>query len=374
MTLLDKMISNSRSEDGIKLPRVIACPERMVVDRTAIIAAAGFEDRTMALTSMLSQEDCALGLLVYKDWGKGNQVDGLLESYAAMGIRPLARKSLDYDRYDPDSFGNALRDWLKEIGHQRVLLDISTMSRLAIMVVLDVCREMEKNVTVFYAEAKEYGPSEEEYVSAKAGVYPRPSIQVYSGVGGVVRSRRLSSVALQGEPTALIAFMSMNEVLTQALINCISPSRLFLVNGRPPLHSWRERATAWIHEELRREWPERDNPCLLTEDGIALPARATSTLDYTETVKVLLDLYWSNAAEYRVVLAPTGSKMQTVGCYVARGVHTDIHVEYPTPESFLPTYSKGTGNCWVVDFGLLDALLRDLRSKIMADRLMVLPA
>ena len=41
------------------------------------------------------------------------------------------------------------------------------MSRLAIMVVLDVCREMEKNVTVFYAEAEEYGPSEEEYESAR---------------------------------------------------------------------------------------------------------------------------------------------------------------------------------------------------------------
>ncbi len=374
MTLLDNIMLNIRTEDGIDLPRVLACPERLDVDHTAIIAAAGFEDRTLALAPMLSQADCALGLVVYKDWGKENRVEALLKSYATTGIGPLARKSLDYDRYDPDSLGNALRDWLKEVGHPRVLLDISTMSRLAIMVVLDVCRELEKCVTVFYAEAEEYGPSEAEYVRAKAGVYPRPSIQVYSGVGGVVRSRRLSSVALQGEPTALIAFMSMNEGLTQALINCISPSRLFLVNGQPPLHSWRERATAWIHEELRLEWPERDNPCLMTEDGIALPERATSTLDYTETVNVLLHLYWSNAAEYRVVLAPTGSKMQTVGCYVAKGVHTDIHVEYPTPESFLPTYSKGIGKRWMVDFGLLDSLLRGLRSRIMTDRLMVLRA
>jgi hypothetical protein len=365
-------MSNSRTEGELDLPRVVGCPERLVVDGTAIVAAAGFEDRTMALVSMLGQADCALGLVIYKDWGTDNRVRELLESYAATGIGPTAREFLDYDRYDPDGFGNALRRWLMKIGYQRVLLDISTMSRLAIMVILDVCREMEKNVTVFYAEAEEYGPSEEEYLRARAGVYPRPSIQVYSGVGGVVRSRRLSSVALQGEPTALIAFMSMNEVLTQALINCISPSRLFLINGRPPLHSWREQATAWIHEELRREWPERDNPCLLTEEAIALPERATSTLDYTETVSTLLDLYWNNAAEYRVVLAPTGSKMQTLGCYVAKGIHTDIHVEYPTPESFLPTYSKGIGRRWIVEFEVLAALLRDLRSRSMADHLMVL--
>jgi hypothetical protein len=226
---------------------------------------------------------------------------------------------------------------------------------------------------VFYAEAAVYGPSEDEFLRAKAGIYPRPSIQVYSGLGGVVRSHRLSSVALQGEPTALIAFMSMNEVLTQALINCISPSRLFLVNGRPPDHTWRELATAWIHEKLREEWPERDNPCHLLGDGFALPDRVASTLDYTEAVNVLLRLYWDNAAEYRIVLAPTGSKMQTIGCYIAKGVHRDIHVEYPTPESFLPTYSEKIGSKWMIDFGLLAKLLLDLRVRTMKEHLGILP-
>jgi len=165
--------------------------------------------------------------------------------------------------------------------------------------------------------------------------------------------------------------MSMNEVLTQALINSISPSRLFLINGRPPHHSWRERATAWIHDELRREWPEGDNPCNV-KDGAALPVRVASTLDYQETVDVLLDLYWSNAAQYRIVLAPTGSKMQTVGSFVVKAVHPDIHIEYPTPESFLPTYSKGVGDRWIVDFGSLQSLLVSLRSWVMADHLGVL--
>ena len=105
---------------------------------------------------------------------------------------------------------------------------------------------------------------------------------------------------------------------------------------------------------------------------MVLPKRATSTLDYTETVRVLIDLYWSNAAEYRMVLAPTGSKMQTLGCYLAKGIHTDIHIEYPTPESFLPTYSTGIGSRWIVEFNALQSLLRELRTTIMADHLMVL--
>lgn len=371
---MESVINNGMTVNQIVLPQLVACPEKLVVRDTAIIAAGGFEDRTMALISVLNPVEGSLGLVVYKDWGTNNREADLLEAYAARGIAQRLARPLDYDRFDPDRFENSLRDWLNEVAQPRVLLDISAMSRLAIMVALDVCREMKRVVTVFYAEAQEYGPSEEEYLHARDGVYPRPSIQVYGGVGGVVRSQRLSSVALQGEPTALIAFMSMNEVLTQALINCISPSRLFLVNGRPPLHSWRERATAWIHEELRREWPEEDNPCRLTESGIVLPERAASTLDYKETVNVLLDLYWSNAAEYRIVLAPTGSKMQTVGCYIVKGVHADIHIEYPTPESFLPSYSKGVGKRWIIEFGLMDSLLGGLRSRDMADHLQVLRA
>jgi hypothetical protein len=371
---LDTINPDWQTKSQVGLPRIVVCPETIAVKHTAIIAAAGFEDRTMALVSALTQEDCALGLLFYKDWEDNNRDRDLLAAYGRKGIGGRTATVLDYDRFDPDRLGGSLRDWLKGIDTHQVLLDISTMSRLAIMVVLDACREANKSVTVFYAEAEQYGPTEEEFLRARSGIYPRPSIQVYGGLGGIVRSQRLSSVALQGEPTALIAFMSMNELLTQALINGISPSRLFLINGRPPQHSWREAATAWIHEELRREWPERDNPCHTTEDGATLPQRTTSTLDYSETADTLLGLYWGNAAHYRVVLAPTGSKMQTVGCYIAKGIHTDIHIEYPTPESFLPAYSKGIGTRWMVEFGVLSTLLSDLRATIMADRLMVLRA
>jgi hypothetical protein len=194
---------------------------------------------------------------------------------------------------------------------------------------------------------------------------------VYSGLGGVVRSSRLSSVSLQGEPTALIAFMSMNEVLTQALIDCICPSRLFLINGRPPDHRWREQATAWIHDELRREWPLADNPTASVGSEPPTPSRVTSTLDYTESVSVLLDLYWECSAEYRIVLAPTGSKMQAVACLIAKALHSDIHIEYPTPESFLREYSNGIGARWLVDFGCLQERLLEWRRRIINDRLMI---
>jgi hypothetical protein len=171
---------------------------------------------------------------------------------------------------------------------------------------------------------------------------------------------------MQGQPNAAIAFMSFNELLTQVLINSVNPGRLLLINGRPPHLRWREGATAWIHEQLRSEWPDDDNPLV---DG--LPARSTSTLDYRETVGVLLDLYWRLATDHRIIIAPTGSKMQAVACYVVHAVHPDVQVEYPTPEGFLDLYSSGVGRSWSVCFGKIGQAVRDWTLEERRSRLMI---
>jgi hypothetical protein len=131
----------------------------------------------------------------------------------------------------------------------------------------------------------------------------------------------------------------------------VYPSRLFLINGRPPSHQWREAATAWIHDQVRREW-EDDNPVNAGIGGsVSLPRRVVSTLDYRETVSLLLELYWSLSAKHRILLAPAGSKMQAVGSYIVKALHPDIHVEYPSPEGFSHEYSSGIGDQWVIDLG-----------------------
>ena len=81
----------------------------------------------------------------------------------------------------------------------------------------------------------------------------QPSLQIFSGIHGVVRVDSLASVAMQGQPTAALVFMSFNDALTQSLLNTVYPTRLFLINGKPPVHSWRENAMAWIHDHVRRE-------------------------------------------------------------------------------------------------------------------------
>jgi hypothetical protein len=346
------------------LPSLAPASSLIIGDGETFVTCAGFEERALtgAGCAMFNSGGRAV-LLEYLPQNPKNQGLQLEEMFRRAGARSV--RSVIYDRFAPKDFARDLANLLAET--TAVVLDISAMSKLAIILCLKVCESVGVAVTMFYAEAEEYGPSEEEYQDKRAQVATiRPTMRMDAGVYGVIRTRETSSVAMQGQPNAAIAFMSFNERLTQALVNSVNPGRLFLINGIPPTLRWREEATAWIHEQLRSEWPDDDNPV-----ANGLPVRATSTLDYRETVDVLLDLYWELASNHRVIIAPTGSKMQAVACYLAHALHPDIQIEYPTPEGFLDLYSRGVGRTWVLTLGPLGQAIRQWSDQEQANRLLI---
>ena len=341
------------------LPLLQACDRLPLEEREVVIHAPGFEHRTMAVTeTVVPSPGTSAILLDYLPFNQKNRLTDVRESLTALGIEIAEEDILKYDRFKPGDFESRLRARLLALGVSRAVVDISTMSKLEIMLVLNVCHMVGLRVRVLYSEAQEYGPSKEEFQLAREkNEIHRPTLQVFTGVHGVVRVDSLASVAMQGQPTAALVFMSFNDALTQILLNTVYPSRLFLINGRPPVHSWREEATAWIHNQVRCEWAE-DNPVQCeVANGEPMPKRAVSTLDYRETVSLLIEFYWHLSANYRVLLAPAGSKMQAVGCYFVKALHPDIHIEYPSPEGFFSTYSSGVGTRWLLDLGQLSERL-----------------
>jgi len=350
--LVSKMLTRT-------LPRLEPCASVPLGKHDVLIHAPGFEDRTMSIVKRIRPDSSSRGVLLdYRPFNAKNRLHEVRTGLAMRGVSVSDSDVLVYDRFDPENFEVQLRQNLAGSDVRRVVVDISTMSKLAILLILTVCRELDVEVTVLYAEAETYGPSEEEFEEARRkNEIHRPTLQIFTGVHGVVRVTCLGSVAMQGQPTAALVFMSFNDALTQVLLNTVYPSRLFLINGKPPVHTWREDATAWIHDQVRREWVE-DNP-LVEKSGSSMPVpgRSVSTLDYRETLSLLIGLYWKLSATHRVLLAPGGSKMQAVGCYLAKALHPDIHVEYPSPEGFLPEYSSGIAARWTLSLGRLALLL-----------------
>lgn len=342
-----------------QLPTLQRCEQLRVGEGDTIIHAPGFEDRTIAVAEGLTAGSGARSLLLdYVPFDARNRLSDVRDLLSTIGISTFEEDILKYDRFSPGDFEARLMARLSSQGTKRAVIDVSTMSKLAIMLVLQVCRQMNLDTCVLYSEAKNYRPSKKEFEQARdRNEIHRPTLHVFNGIHGVVRVDSLASVAMQGQPTAAIVFMSFNDALTQLLLNTVYPGRLFLINGRPPLHSWREHATAWVHEQVRREW-EVDNPVVTTggpDEG--MPRRITSTLDYRESVSLLLELYWRLSANHRVLLAPSGSKMQTVACYLVKALHPDIHIEYPSPEGFAPEYSTGVGARWGLFLGVFSERL-----------------
>ncbi len=341
------------------LPTLQSCDRLALSKGDVIVHAPGFEERTMAIARTVEPAVGSRAILLdYVPFFPENRLPELRSALLSAGVEIGDDDILKYHRFEPDNFEERLQARLIAHSARRAIVDISSMSKLAIMLVLNVCRKLDLDVCVFYAEAQTYRPSQEEFEQARSrDEIHQPTLQVFTGVYGVVRVDSLASVAMQGQPTAAIVFMSFNDVLTQVLLNTVYPGRLFLINGRPPLHRWRESATAWIHDQVRREW-EEDNPVFPVGDaGLAMPKRIVSTLNYEETVSLLLQLYWQLSANHRLLLAPSGSKMQAVGCYLVKALHPDIHIEYPSPEGFLPEYSTGIASRWLLDLGQLSKRL-----------------
>ena len=341
------------------LPLLTPAGEVPLESNDVLIHAPGFEDRTLAICDVLKPvQGSAVILLDYKPFNSNNRMQAVRRGLSDIGLPAKNQNLLTYNRFDPRDFEARLEVKLRALCPRKVILDISTMSKLAIMLTLWVIKKMGITVSVLYTEAKLYGPSEAEFSAAKErNDVHQPSLQIFSGIHGVVRVDSLASVAMQGQPTAALVFMSFNDALTQSLLNTVYPTRLFLINGKPPVHSWRENAMAWIHDHVRREWRD-DNS--LDPSGSGLPARSVSTLDYRDTVVLLMKLYWELSANYRILLAPAGSKLQAVGCCIMKALHPDVHIEYPSPQGFLKVYSEGIGKMWYLDIGKVDHLIARL--------------
>ena len=329
-----------------------------------LIHAPGFEDRTLAVLNDFDSGNGTQAILLdYRPYNPNHKLAQVRDGLREKGFCVPDQNIVKYDRFKPADFEDRLCSRLRCAEVRTAVVDVSTMSKLEIMLVLHVCKEMNLNVHLLYSEAKSYGPSKEQFEKAKAeNEIHRPTIQVFTGIHGVVRVDSLASIAMQGQSTAALVFMSFNDALTQMLLNTVYPGRLFLINGRPPVHSWREEATAWIHDQVRREWPD-DNPIdIQGEDRVPLPIRTVSTLDYRETVSLLVQLYWDLSANHRILLAPAGSKLQSVGCYIVKALHPDIHIEYPSPEGFVSFYSNGIGQRWSINLGNLAELVSKIHS------------
>ena len=70
-----------------------------------------------------------------------------------------------------------------------------------------------------------------------------------------------------------------------------------------------------------------------------------STLDYRETLDLLLNIYNMYRHGAKLIISPTGSKMQSLAVGIVCAFLRDVQVAYPTPRLFAAPadYTQGVG-------------------------------
>lgn len=287
-----------------------------------VLTCAGFEERSTETLRRIHDSGGSgflLGIIDYRPFYPQNRIEELRALARVARVEAIERI---YDRRDPSAIEAVLTELVK--GFDRVVVDISGMSRLLIVQTVVSLIRNKKKVSIVYCEADDYPPSESEFRSAydakKDDSLPE---FLSSGTIDIAMTPELSSVSMLGESIRLIAFPSFDGSQLTNLVRELQPTYVDVIYGRPPaeINRWREKALL------------KTNRTTLDSLHQKL-SHVACTLDYRDTLRILLDIYGDRGGFDRMVVSPTGSKMQSVAVALVRSVLYDIQVVYPTPSVF----------------------------------------
>lgn len=316
------------------------------------IGVAGFEDRAFAILNEALRSNKKFDYVIaieyepFDDRNRKAEFQGKLDE---LNIPKKNVKWITYDRFEPERFLKEF-ETINKISSQasNIVVDISAMSKLFIMVLLQGLRNYKGKLTIFYAEAETYHPDEEEFKGQKDRFEKETEtlpIFLTTDVFNIITTTSLSTISMQGFPLLMIAFPTFNYRELTALINEITPQHLILLEGMPhePHNYWRLDAIRWLNRRILEEHIAGNE--ILTEQK-----RIISTFHYKETIKILEKIYQKYKYTRRIVVVPTGSKLQTVGMFLFKQMHPDIQIIYPVTKKFADEYTKKYKALWEISF------------------------
>ena len=320
----------------VKVPRVGV--------RECMLVCAGFEDRSVEALRRVRDagvRGLEVAVIEYRPVYGQNRRREIVEICQAAGFRA---RFFTYDREDPGGAGERLARFGSQ--YQRMVVDVSGMSRLLIVQTLvALMAQAPVPVTVVYGEAESYRPTEDEFAGRQRTGSGIAAGYLSSGIFEIASTPELASVSMLGEAIRLVAFPSFDPAQLKNLLEELQPTYVELVGGKPPadVNRWRTGAIDVLNSAAvgQLRGAQEHTAC---------------TRDYRETLRVLLEIYQQRSMFDRLVVAPTGSKMQAVAVGVFRGALYDVQIVYPTPRRFTDPdgYTAGVRQLYELDLPMED--------------------
>lgn len=313
-----------------------------------LIVCGGFEDRATHIVNNIStfSKGFSLVLINYLPFLDENRSQEIRDNCALKNIN-LIETEIEYDREHPAGVIDNLIPLLSQES-QRIYIDVSGMSRLLIVQLIVGLFEYKRSfegISILYCMADEY-PLDRDQVHEKIQDVNKGSVDdiliLSTGVFDLTIVPELSSTVMQNQPIRLIVFPSFNNHQLTTLRAELSVANFSFILGKPYLQE-----TKWHHDEIRRL--NRIEELVGGKPGNTEEQKCT--LNYVETLDYLLDLYYEYNIWNKLIIAPTGSKMQAVAVGIFRSFLSDIQIVYPTPRKFdaPERFSRGVQKIYRLD-------------------------
>lgn len=328
-------------------PKIKSLDISIIPKDSIYIGIAGFEDRCFKFLEEFNKNGLKLNRVIgikYEPIDEKNKVDDF-EKLAIKATNESKLEWMIYDRHNPEDFSNSIKLMEKLLGSsENAIIDISGMSKFLIVILLYGLRNYPGNIYVIYCEANVYFPQEEDYKSLKDKLPEETPSFLTTNVYKIVTTTELSSISMQGYPLLIIAFPTFNYKEMYALLNEITPQYLFKIDGIPreENNQWRLEAIRWINKKIYSDFVPR----------IRIDEKESSTFNYIQTIEVLDEIYNNSQYKYthKCIIAPTGSKLQTLGVLFFKQMYPEIQLVYPVTAKFSEEYTKGCKNIWYIEF------------------------
>ncbi len=321
--LLDAVLRSDEILERIDWPRLKEIDIPYLDRGECLFICAGFEDRAIDMLHRIVESTTtgpSLGLIRYLPEQEENKFEEMQQLCRKAGLKVT---EFFYDRRNPAGIGDELLRFSKEFS--RVLIDISGMSRLLIVqAIVTFIRRRVGMISLYYSEAANYPPSKDEFDRKTESDSTEQGVSyLSSGIFEIAATPELSSVSMLGEAIRLVAFPSFDPAQLTNLVQELQPTYTDVIHGVPPdqNNEWRTEAIRQLNERTLNELYGKTD-------------QSASTLDYREALRILLSIYARRSMFDRLVVAPTGSKMQSVAVGLFRAVLHDVQIVYPTPHVF----------------------------------------
>lgn len=322
-----------------------------------IILAAGFEERSCAWLKEGSFHQHAQCVLIrFRNNVPGN--GKIFDQYVALAKQRFAPKAIHVVELHQDApnrmeseLGGVLSSLPRSV--MRLGVDISGMPSYAACMALKCTRFVRNQhpMTVLYTAAKQYNPTFSQYrkLIAKQGgdieLLPDPmALEMRETL--ILDS--FSGYRSQNAKTCLAIMAGYEAHRSTGVVDTVNPSLLLLLYGNPgaPELQWRLDLSRRLHTKF--------------EKGRRTAETVVSTLHFQEALSALETFYDKLIDDYDLVIAPIGSKMQTLATYLFWERYPEVQLNFPLPIGYDPMRRPtGTGLSFHVEIEPRQSLFKN---------------